>query len=144
MNDISVCSKMPPVTPETIAFARSVEAEALKQEQVHIDTEHVFHAGMYARTIMVPAGVLITNVEIKIPTILITSGDVLVSGGPDGFTRFAGHHVLEGQAGRKQVFYALADTWMTMLFPTNAKTVDAAEHEFTDEFDLLGSRRVVQ
>ena len=89
---------------------------------------------------MIPAGVALTGAQIKIPTVLIISGDTLVYG-ENGATRYTGYHVALGQAGRKQAFYALQDTYLTMLFPTDATDVDAAEREFTDEYELLFSRK---
>ena len=119
---------------------RELERAALVLPQTPIPTEHVFHAGMYARTIRIPAGVMLTGALIKIPTILIVSGDVLIYG-KDGPQRCAGYHVALGQCGRKQAFYAIQDTYLTMLFPTGATTVDAAEREFTDEYEKLFSRK---
>ncbi|MDR1125293.1 MAG: hypothetical protein LBM64_04420 [Deltaproteobacteria bacterium] len=119
---------------------RQLESAALAMPQVHIPTDHAFHAGMYARTIMIPAGVALTGAQIKIPTILIISGDTLIFG-ENGPTRYAGYHVALGQCGRKQAFYALRDTYLTMLFPMDAATVDEAERRFTDEYEKLFSRR---
>ncbi len=119
---------------------RQLETAALAMPQVDIPTDHVFHAGMYARTIRIPAGVMLTGARILIPTILIISGDALVYG-ENGPERFSGYHVALGQCGRKQAFYALQDTYLTMLFPTGAKTVDAAEQQFTDEYEKLFSRK---
>jgi hypothetical protein len=119
---------------------RQLENVALGLPQVDIPTDHVFHAGMYARTIKIPAGVLLTGAQIKIPTILIISGDALIYG-ESGATRYAGYHVALGQCGRKQAFCALQDTYLTMLFPTGATTVDAAEMQFTDEYGMLLSRK---
>jgi hypothetical protein len=123
-----------------VESVRRLESAALDLPQVHIPTDHVFHAGMYARTIMIPAGVVLTGVQIKIPTILIISGDTLVYG-ENGPTRYAGYHVALGQSGRKQAFYALRDTYLTMLFPSCAATVDEAERQFTDEYENLFSRK---
>ena len=119
---------------------RQLEHAASLLPQVHIPTDHVFHAGMYARTIKIPAGVALTGAQIKIPTILIISGDTLVYG-EKGATRYTGYHVALGQCGRKQAFYALQDTYLTMLFPTGATTPDEAEREFTDEYEKLFSRK---
>lgn len=131
---------LPPMSAAAVADVRGFEAAILQMPQVDIATEHAFHAGMYARTIMIPAGVVLTGAEIKIPTILIICGDVLAygDGGPE---RISGYHVALGQAGRKQAFMALADTWLTMLFPTAATDADAAEREFTDEHEMLFSRK---
>lgn len=131
---------LPPMSVDAVASVRRLEWESLKLPQVDISTDHVLHAGMYARTVVIPAGVVITGAEIKIPTVLIINGDTLVYG-EDGPIRFTGYHVTLGDVGRKQAFYALADTHLTMLFPTAAKTVEEAEMEFTDEYEKLSSRR---
>lgn len=89
---------------------------------------------------MIPAGVALTGAQIKIPTILIISGDTLIYG-ENGATRYTGYHVALGQCGRKQAFYALQDTYLTMFFPTDATTVDEAEKAFTDEYEKLLSRK---
>lgn len=134
--------EMPAVTDESIAFANEVERLSLEQEQIQIATDHVFHAGLYSRTICIPKGVLLTSVQIKIDTVITMCGDCLIMGGPNGAERFTGYHVLRGHAGRKNVYYAIEDTWLTMSFVTSATTVEQAEEEFTEETNKLGSRRV--
>ena len=136
----SIVRPLPPMSADSVAIVREFEDAVLQLPQVKINTEHALHAGMYARTIMIPAGTVITGVQIKIPTILIVSGDALFYG-DDGTTQFTGYHVTLGAVGRKQAIYALADTYLTMMFPTAAKTVAEAEEEFTDEPERLGSRR---
>lgn len=131
---------LPVMGRSEVESVRQLEEAALHLPQVPIPTDHVFHAGMYARTIKIPAGVALTGAQIKIPTILIISGDALIYG-EGGATRYAGYHVALGQCGRKQAFYALQDTYLTMLFPTGATTVDAAEKAFTDEYEKLFSRK---
>lgn len=133
-------TNLPVMGQSEVDSVRELETAAMRLPQVHIPTDHVFHAGMYARTIKIPAGVALTGAQIKIPTILIISGDTLVYG-KNGATRYTGYHVALGQRGRKQAFYALQDTWLTMLFPTGATTVDEAEREFTDEYEKLFSRK---
>lgn len=136
----SIVRPLPPMSADSVAVVREFENAALQLPQAKIHTEHALHAGMYARTIMIPAGIVITGVQIKIPTILIISGDALVYG-DDGTTRLTGYHVTLGAVGRKQAIYALSDTYLTMMFPTAAATVTEAEAEFTDEPERLGSRR---
>ena len=123
-----------------IEMVSALEAESLKLPQIDIKTEHAFHAGMYARTIMIPAGTLLTGALIQIATILVISGDVLVftEGGPK---QISGYRVMLGAPGRKQAFLANIDTHMTMIFPTTATTVQEAEDQFTRESDRLFSRR---
>ena len=52
-----------------------------------------------------------------------------------------GYRVLPASANRKQAFRSRGAFIITMLFPTDAKTVEEAEREFTDEFELLLSHR---
>jgi len=123
-----------------IARVRAFEARSLEREQVPITTHHLIHAGMYARTITIPAGVALTGALIRLATTLIVSGDVIVTIG-EHVRRLTGYHVLPASAGRKQAFLALADTHMTMLFPTASKDVAGIEDEFTEEAGLLFSRQ---
>lgn len=138
MGDLTVV--LGSMSPAAVDVVTRFEDEALKLPQVQIETQHSFHAGMYARTIMIPAGVVLTGALIKIPTMLIVNGDAVVYK-EDGPVRITGHNVMLGAAGRKQAFVAMSDTYLTMVFPTGATTVDEAEKEFTDETDKLASRR---
>ena len=131
---------LPVMTQDDVEKVRRLERDMLQAEQVPIATTHHFHAGMYARTIRIPAGVMITGALIRIPTLLVVSGHVKVFIGGD-VIELVGYHIVPGQAGRKQVFLALADTDLTMLFATAATTVEQAEAEFTEEAELLISRK---
>ncbi len=133
-------SAIAPMTPEAIDKVRQLEARTAELEQVEIPTDHVLHGGMYARTIKIPAGVLLTGALIKRTTMLVISGHVTVFVG-EGSIEITGYQVLPASAGRKQAFLAHADTFVTMLFPSEAASIEAAENEFTDEADRLLSRR---
>lgn len=134
--------RIEPMSQATLDKVRSLEAHVGSLPQIAIPTDHVFHAGVYARTVMVPAGAVITGVLVKIPTILIVNGDAVVhvEGGP---IELHGYHVLEASAGRKQALAAITDTHLTMIFASNARDADTAEREFTDEIDMLMSRKEV-
>ena len=136
LNSAKICA----TSENNLAFVREVERFILEQPQLEIETIHSFHAGLYARTIMVPAGAMITGALIKIPTLLTLSGDASVIIDREE-VRISGYGVIPAAAGRKQVFLAHSDTYLTMIFATSATTIEEAEMEFTDEFDLLGSRR---
>lgn len=133
----SVClSAVPPDALRSIYAAQELVASV---PQCEVQTEHVLHAGMYGRTIRVGAGMVGVGTLIKIPTLLIVHGEVDLWT-PDGWLEVRGYCVLPGCAGRKQVFVTHSAVEMTMLFPTQAQTVDEAEREFTDEYELLMSR----
>jgi len=125
-----------------------VREASLRAEQIAIPTEHLLHGGMYARTVrLVPASfavedqIVFTSVCIKIPTVLILHGPGAILT-DDGWMPVAGYNVIAGSAGRESVFVTHGQpVEATMLFPTAAKTVEEAEREFTDETELLFSRR---
>lgn len=122
-------------------IGRLEAASAARLPQVPIATHHVLHAGLYARTIMIPAGITITGALVDIATTLIVSGDCTVALGDGRTERLTGYHVLAASGRRKQAFRATTDTHLTMVFATSAKSVEAAEEEFTAEADKLISRQ---
>lgn len=140
---LTLGAALPPTSPEALSRLAAVQEVLLRGEQIAIRTEHVLHGGMYARTVRLPAGTVITGALIKVPTMLIVEGDckVLVN---DEWGELSGYNVFPASAGRKQVFVALSETRITMLFPTRAQTVDQAEKEFTDEWELLVSRHATE
>lgn len=131
---------IPATTDRSLEMVCQLEAEVLGQEQVQLATDHVLHAGVYARTVTIPAGVVVTGSLMKIATVLIIEGEVSVFMGDDTLI-FRGYNVVPALAGRKTAVLAHTVTHVTMLFHTDAETVAAAEAEFTDETDKLKSRK---
>ncbi len=123
---------VPAMSAKAIHAIRALKERAQTQPQVSIEARHALHAGMYARTICIPAGVLITGALNTIPTLQIMSGHATVFIGSED-VELTGYAVLPVSGGRKQAVYAHADTLLTMLFPTAARTVEEAERAFTDE-----------
>lgn len=140
MNIIPAISGM---SPSAISRVQAFEAEELKRPQLPVLTSHVIHAGVYYRTVMIQKGTNMTGALIKIPTTLTLCGDAWVDVGADEPVRIRGYHVMPAAAGRKQAFRAVDDTYLTMSFRTDAKTVAQAEEEFTSEAYRLASRRNV-
>lgn len=129
-----------PMTSEAIDKVRALEDQLAALPQVEIETHHALHGGMYVRTITIPSGVALTGALIRVATVLIINGDADVYIGSTT-KRLRGYNVLQAGAGRKQAFYAHKDTQVTMVFPTDATTVEQAENEFTEEADRLLSRK---
>lgn len=134
---------IPVMSPLALARVREAERQLRAMPQCPINTDHVLHAGQYTRTVMLPAGVTITGALIKVATTLVVAGDCTVYLG-DTAIRVKGYHVIAASAGRKQAFAVHADTFLSMTFPTAARTVEEAEREFTDEADMLLSRAFPQ
>ena len=134
---VHTLNKMPKASIDKV---RELEAETAKQPQVPLQTQHSFHAGMYARTICIPPGVVIVGAFIKIPTILIFAGDAIVYTG-EGAQHWKGYFQMNSPKDRKLSFVANQSTYLTMLFATNATTIEEAENEFTSEPDALMTRK---
>lgn len=137
---VHVGNVLPATSPDTLKKLAAVEDLLLANTQLAIRTEHILHGGMYARSIVLEPEQVITGALIRIPTILVVNGhcSMLVD---DGWHMMNGYHVLPASAGRKQAFVAWSRTSLTMLFPTDARTVEEAEAQFTDEADRLLSRQ---
>jgi hypothetical protein len=127
------------MSPAGIGRIAALERELLTFPQVALETEHILHAGMYSRTILIPAGVVITGAIIKVATLLVLDGHASVTVDGD-VLNLHGRHVIPASAMRKQAILAHRDTHLTMIFPTQATTVAEAEAEFTDEAERLMSR----
>lgn len=122
---------------------RAIESKVLELPQWDVTTYHVLHDGVYSRTICLPKGGVLTSALIRIPTTLTISGDCSVLIGDMQERRITGYQVFAAAAGRIQAYIAHEDTWMTMSFKTNAKSITEAEEEFTHEADRLFSRHGV-
>jgi hypothetical protein len=140
VSELQTLTMVSATTSGMLARIRHAEEKLAKREQLPVATEHLFHAGIYARTVRLKPGTLITGALIRRATLLIVNGCVamLVN---EVWVSLHGYNVIPASAGRKQVFVTRSEVAMTMLFPTAAKTVEEAEKEFTAETDLLLSRR---
>ncbi len=135
---------VPAMSDEALELVRRFEKMALALPQIGIPTDHLIHAGMYARTIFMPKDSLVTGTLIKIATIVIMEGDTVWYVGEDLPVRHTGYKIVPASPGRKQVVVALADSNITMLSVYDGDTLEGAERNFTDEYDLLGSHNSTQ
>lgn len=124
----------------SIEAVRELEGFLLELPQVDLQTSHVVHGGMCARTILIPAGVVLTGALTNCDNTCIISGDITVTT-DDGAQRLTGYRVIPAKAGAKRAGIAHADTWWTTIWPTSLADVQAIEDEFTDESALLQTRR---
>lgn len=120
----------------TLAAMRDLDALLAEHPQVEARVDHLLHAGMYARTCFMPAGVFASGTVLRRATILVINGDVTIFTGTES-ARLTGFHVLPGLRGRKALFRTHAETQMTMVLPSTAQSVDEAERDMTDEPHLL-------
>jgi len=122
------------------AAVRRLEDALLELPQVDLSTQLVVHGRMAARTILIPAGTVLTGTLTKIDNLCIVVGDITVTT-DEGPQRITGHRVLTAKAGFKRAGIAHADTWWTTIHHTDHTDVQAIEDEMTDEADRLQTRR---
>lgn len=133
---------LPPSSQEAIERVTRLSEEVLKLPQADLPTEHTLHGGMYARTLRMVPGTVCCGAMIKVPTIIIIQGNVIVYTNGDS-VELKGYNIFAGSADRKQAVYTLSDVSWTMIFRTDAETVEEAEEEFTNEYSSLMSRNNV-
>lgn len=104
-----------------------------------VTTYHLFHAGMYHRTIKVSKGTTLVGALLRRATTLVVSGHAeLLAAQP---VTVNGYAVLPGMPGRQTALVALEDTWFTMVVPTEHTTVEAIDAEMVGEGVVLGAHR---
>ena len=129
-----------PASPAVLEQLNEINKIILSYPQIELATEHLFHGGMYARTIRLQPGTKMMGSLIKLATVLIVHGDCSVLIG-DQRVELTGYNVIPGCAGRKQFFWTHGPVEMTMIYPTTLATVEEAEDEVFAEADQLMSRR---
>ncbi len=141
MNNVqTIESRIPPMSAEAVNKVEQLTEFVKAMPQFPLETHHVIHGGMYCRTITMPPNHVLTGALVKVSTILVINGVATCYIGEETIAEIAGYGVISASAGRKQAFVSHSKTDISMVFPTNAKTVFQAEQEFTDESDLLLSR----
>jgi hypothetical protein len=132
--------ELAPPSAKTLELLSDLHEWTLQFEQTPIATEHLFHAGMYARTIRLEPETLLNGSFIKLATLLIIHGHCLMTAG-DEVVELDGYNVIPGSAGRKQSFVTKGKVEMTMIFPTSVKDLEQVESEVFGEADELMSRK---
>lgn len=119
---------------------RQFEQAFINAPQVDLQTSHVIHGGMYARTIFIPAGTVVTGALTSLDNICIINGNITVTT-DTGTQHLIGCHVLPASKGYKRIGFAHEDTYWTMMIRTDASSIEQAEDEATVESNRLQTRR---
>lgn len=130
---------VPAMTSKELEIASEAEEYVNTLDKVPCVTQHTIHDGIYSRTLFMPKGSITVGVIIKVPTTLTLSGKMAVYIGEE-VHHIDGYNVIPTLGKRKQVVYAIEDSYATLSFKTDATTVDEAEQEMTDEYERLLSR----
>jgi hypothetical protein len=125
--------------PTTQRAIERLEEAILAQPQVDLRTEQMLSGCVYARTIHIPAGTVLTGATHKKDHVNIVCGDITVTtdAGP---RRFTGYHVIPTRAGSKRAGMAHADTVWTTLCTTALDDFEAIEDELVEESARLQTR----
>ena len=125
---------------EVNAKAATLEKPLLQVvPQVDLETQHIVHAGMYARTALIRKGATLTGAQMNLDNICVLYGDISVTTA-EGVKRLTGYHVLPAVAGYKRVGYAHEDTWWTTFIATDETDIEKIENLATDESEKLQTR----
>lgn len=125
----------------TIEKVEALEALILKHPQVDLQTRHELSGGVYARTILIPAGTVLTGARHKKDHVNIVFGDITVST-DDGMKRITGYNVIPTKAGMKRVGFAHADTAWTTVCQTELTDIEEIENELVEEAEKLQTRQL--
>lgn len=123
------------------ADVQRLEAMILEAPQVDLNTMHALSGGMYARTIFIPAGTVLTGATHKTDHLNIVCGDISVST-DEGMKRMTGYHVITTKAGMKRAGFAHADTVWTTICKTDSTDIEAIENELVEEAEKLQTRQL--
>lgn len=126
--------------PSTNDAVAALSDMLLTLPQTDLGTKHLVHAGMYARTIFIPTGTVLTGAMTSADNICVVHGDITVTT-DDGAQRLTGFNVLPATAGKRRAGVAHADTWWCTLWPTALTNAREIEDSLTPEADKLQSRR---
>lgn len=109
-----------------------LEAEIYKRPQVEIPVRHYFPSGLYAREIVIPAGIVLTGKIHRGEHLNIVSAgciDVLTD---DGMQRVTAPFTMVSRAGTKRVGYAHSETVWTTIHgnPDNETDLEILEARY--------------
>lgn len=132
MSNVAVNEVNANIPAEHIDIYR-LEAELFKMPQVELPIDHLFCNGIYARTMHIPAGTVLTGAVHRDECIfLVRKGDLIVSTDNGPKTLKAGDMYVS-KAGTKRAGMALTDVEVTNFHanPTNEKDPQALWNLFT-------------
>ena len=124
-----------------IGKVRALEEVLLTMPQTDLMTTHHLSGGMYARTIHIPAGCVLTGATHKFDHINVVCGDISVTLEDGSVKRITGFQVLPTKAGAKRAGVAHTDTCWTTISATDLTDIEEIEDSIVVEADQLQTRR---
>nr|WP_198983068.1 hypothetical protein [Herbaspirillum sp. ASV7] len=118
--------------PDMLALVNRLEQEMNHMPQADIPVWNHWAPGVYARTILIPAGVMLTGAVHKTEHLCIISGDHEFTT-DEGMQRITHpHHIMLSKPGAKRAGYSHADTYFTTVHATDERDLDKLVLELCD------------
>ncbi len=113
------------------ALTQGIEEDSIEEFDCNgINLTHRFIDGVYARELIIPAGIVVVGKLHKFPRICIISSGDCIAISEFGRQRIKAPHTEVMQPGTKTAVYAIEDTVWTAIHGTNLKEVDKLENHF--------------
>lgn len=117
-----------------------LESTMLTMPQLHLEPEHHFADGIYARELTIPKGCLLTGkVHKTVHLNIVSKGDITVWT-EDGMKRLSAPFTMVSRPGTKRVGYAHEETVWTTIHGTNETDLAKLELELieSDKIEYKG------
>jgi hypothetical protein len=119
-----------------------LEAEVAKTPQVECPVVNHFAPGVYVREMTVPAGTVATGAVHKTEHLTIIVGHCHLTT-DEGVKEFVGFHTIKSKPGTKRAIYAVTETKVSTIHPTEETDLDKLCELLVDtpRDELLGGAR---
>lgn len=115
----------------TREMVNALELDMLKQPQVALEVRHDFSPGIYARSLFIPGGVMLTGKIHKFEHLCIMSAGVMAVLIDGQLQTVQGPFICKSPPGTKRIAYAYTDTIWTTIHHTDETDLDKIEAHFT-------------
>jgi len=117
-----------------------LESEVESMPQADCPVRNIFAPGIYAREMTIPAGVVATGAVHKTEHLTIISAGRLIITSGDDVKEVSAPHIFVSKPGAKRAVYAIEDTVLTTIHPTDETDIDKLVELLTESksCELLG------
>tara|TARA_R110000822_G_scaffold286165_1_gene407515 strand:- start:78 stop:500 length:423 start_codon:yes stop_codon:yes gene_type:complete len=121
MSNLAALGNMPEIL--------QIEAQILQMPQVELPIEHYRINGVYARSMFIPAGTILTGKIHNFESIaILAKGTIRITNGTDSYVISEGH-IMVDQPGVKRLGYAETDVVFITVHRTDNIEIEAIENE---------------
>jgi quercetin dioxygenase-like cupin family protein len=121
MSNLATLGNMPEIL--------QIEAQILQMPQVELPIEHYHIDGVYARSMFIPAGTLLTGKIHNFESIaILAKGTIRITNGTESYVISEGH-IMVDQPGVKRLGYAETDVVFITVHRTDNTEIKAIEDE---------------